>query len=700
MSPGEPVTTLNAPTRVVREEAPPATAGDSTGIGRGERPYLRRLGQVRRVVWVLFALQFVFLAAWSAYLYSRYSITNDGGQYIQGVWVISHGHLAAPSSIQGQSILKDHFTLAWWPLSLFVLLWPHALILMWVQDLAMVAAEVIALHWVYTVLSERRLDQFVYRWWPQAVLALVGLALVANPWTYEALSFDIHIETFACPFILAAAFDFSRGRHRRAWLWVAITLLFGDVMASWVAGLALSALVAARWERGRHLVRTAGLLLVAAVAWLAAASYIGGTASVLAQSFGYFTVPPGRPFPNSVSAWQLLRGVVLHPWRGASVFWGHRLNVVADVSTTGWIGIFTPWTIGVPVVVILVNNVSEFGSGVFSTPHFQSAPVYEFSAAGLGIVLAWLGGMRFRLRPWLPALVATLIAVNVVVWPSLWLPQLPSTWARISSSQAAILSTLNREIPASDEVVVSQGVVGRFSERLDVHDLVAGINHIPVSGSTVWFIVVPNAGIETQSVAGAFATIGRLANPLGATLLSASHGIWAFRWHRPPPVHSLVFVNKPATIPAWPVAGKAGTSERFGPPRDWHTAANGRRGYIVSADYWKRHLGTYDVSVLLSTATTVYIEVWNVAGHTLLARNEVPPTNGPLSIGFPVNVAIPFPLITGYAGWGPFSIQPVSPEPGQTLEVRVYSPSAGVASVFAITVAANTVQSQLGSQGY
>jgi hypothetical protein len=478
-------------------------------------------------------------------------------------------------------------------------------------------------------------------------------------------------------------------------------------------------------------VRTAGLLVLAAVAWLAAASYIGGTASVLAQSFGYFTVPPGRPFPNSVSAWQLLQGVVLHPWRGVSVLWGHRLNVMADVSTTGWIGIFTPWTIGVPLVVILVNNVSEFGNGVFSTPHFQSAPVYEFSAAGLGIVLAWLGGSglrlrgfrlrgfrlrgfrlrgfrlrgfrlsgtRFRVRPWLPVAVATLIAINVVVWPSFWLPQLPSTWARISSSQAAILSKLNGQIPASDEVVVSQGVVGRFAERLDVHDLVAGNNHIPVSGSTVWFIVVPNAGIETQSVAGAFATIGLLANPLGATLLSASHGIWAYRWHRPASVHKLVFVNKPSTIPAWPVAGKAGSSERFGPARDWHTAANGQQGYIVSADYWKRHLGTYDVSVLLSTATTVYIEVWNVAGHTLLARNEVPATNGALSIEFPVRVETPFPLITGYAGWGPFSIQPVFPESGQTLEVRVYSPSGGVASVYSVTVAANTVESQTGSPG-
>jgi hypothetical protein len=692
------VTTLNAPAAVVPESRPAARA-DSTGVGRWGRRDLGRLEQVRRIVWVFFALQLVFLFVWSAYLYSRYSITNDGGQFIQGVYVIAHGHLAGPSSLEGHTILQDHFTLAWWPLSISVLLWPHALILMWVQDLAMVAAEVVALRWVYTVLSERRPDQFIYRWWPQAVLALVGLALVLNPWTYEALSFDIHIETFACPFIVAAAFDFSRGRNRRAWILVAITLLFGDVMASWIAGLALSALVAAHWDRGRHLVRTAAILVAVAIAWLVVASLIGGTASVLAVSYGYFTVPPGQPFPNRISDFQLLRGVVLHPWRGASVFWGHRLNVVADVSTTGWIGIFTPWTIGVPLVVILVNNISEFGHGVFSTPHFQSAPVYEFSAAGLGIVLAWLGGTRFRLRSWLPAVVATLVAINVVVWPSFWLPQLPSTWVRISSAQAAVLSKLNGQIPASDEVVVSQGVLGRFSERLDVHDLVAGNNHVPVSGATVWFIVVPNAGIETQSVSGAFATIGRLASPLGATLVSASHGVWAYRWHRPAAVHSLVFVNKPSTIPAWPVAGKAGTSERFGPVRDWHTAATGRQGYIISGDYWKRQLGTYNVSVRLSTATTVYIEVWNVAGHLLLARDEVPATNGPLTVEFPVNVAVPFPLVTGYAGWGPFSIQPVYPEVGQTLDVRVYGLSGAIAGVYSVSVAADTVQSQVGSQG-
>ncbi len=692
-------------------------AGSTGTVAAGEkgRPFRtspdRWLTLLRRGAWILFGLQFLALAIWSALLYSRFSITNDGALYLQGMYLISHGHLNPYDTIGRFPLWKDHFTLAWWPISLLDLVWPHDLLILWLQDAALVAGEIIAFHWMWRVISDSR--SRLTSWWPVA-LAGIGLALlVANPWNYWSLSFDVHSEPFATPFILAAAYDFSRGRTKRAWIWAGITVLFGDVTASWLIGLALSALVASYWTRGRHLVRTAVLLAIAGVGWLALTSLLGGTGSVLAVTFGYLAVRPGQPPPAKVTIPQVAWGGIQHPGRALSVLWGHRLNVLADLSPVGWVGVLTPWTIGVPLVVLLTNNTTPFS--VFSIPTFQSAPVYGFVAVGTVIVLAWLAAGQFRLPAWfgqLPARlgkrgrhaaallggrtvtvprwlalgVALLIAVNAVVWAAIWLPPMKSTWMRISARQAQVLDSVAGQIGPDDEVVVSQGIVGRFADRSDVYDLTAGNNHIPMTAHNVWFIVVPNAGIETQSVNGALGTILQLTR-WHAQLVSHAAGIWAFRWRPSPSVHTLNFPDRPETIPAWTVPGRAGVATLEGAVSDWRVAANGKAGYIVSGDYWKRGLGRFVAGVSLSSDTVTYLEVWNVNGNQLIAREQVPPTNGrreEVTAPFPSSAA--YSNVTSYPGWGPFRIQPVPGPPGQTYEIRLWTPEGGVAEVYTISL--------------
>lgn len=663
----------------------------------------------RLVVWarrgavVLLAAQFVALCTWSAFLFSRFSITNDGALNLQGMYLISHGHLDPYSTIGRFPLWKDHFTLAWWPISLLDLVWPHQLLIMWLQDAGTVAGEAVAFAWMYrAVTGSRRIER---DWMPGTLLAVGAVMLVANPWNYWSVSFDIHAEAFATPFILLAAFDLSRGRVRRAWLWVVITLLFGDVMASWVLGLALSAFVAAYFDRGKGLVRTGIALVAVGSAWLALTSVIGGTGSVLSATFGYLAVRPGQPPPPKVSAFQVLWGGLRQPTRALSVLWGHRLNVVADVAPLGWIGMLTPWTVGVPLVVLLTNNTTPFS--VFSIPTFQSAPVYGFLAVGTVILLTRLAAQQFvgpaRLRAWVAAkpsighwlrrgarwlvvLLPVVFVANVIAWAAVWLPPMKSTWVRISSSQAQTLASIERRIPPAAEVVASQGVVGRFADRSLVYDLTGGPAHIPVKGRSVWFVVLPNAGIETQSVSGALGTILQMAR-LHATPVVHSGGIYVFRWHRPPHIHVLDFPEHPRVVPAWAIPGRAGALVMNGPVSAWHTASNGKEGYIVAGDYWKGPRGRYVAGVAMASDTPTYLEVWNTNGNQLVARQEVPSTNGRIqkvSVPFPVTTA--HPNRTSYPGWGPFSIEPVAGPPGQTYEVRVWTPAGGVADVYSASL--------------
>lgn len=82
----------------------------------------------------------------------------------------------------------------------------------------------------------------------------------------------------------------------------------------------------------------------------------------------------------------------------------------------------------------------------------------------------------------------------------------------------------------------------------------------------------------------------------------------------------------------------------------------------------------------------VNVEVWNATSNQLLARSQVPPTNGvtvvPVRFGFRHYV----PGVARYSGWGPFRILSVPNAPQDRLEVRVWTPPGGDASVYDISL--------------
>jgi hypothetical protein len=660
--------------------------GEKTNPAAAPRATARRHAQtLSRVAWVVFALQFLGMAWWSEVLWSRFSLTTDAANYLQQFFLVSHGHLNAFGTIQFQPAISDHFSLAIWPLSFFDLVWPHGLNFLWLQDAGLVAAEAVAFAWMRRIVRTH-----VPMVPPRRALVVLscGLAvLVLNPWTYWSMSFDIHMEPLALPFIVAAAYDFSGHRTARAWVWIGLLLLFGDVAGTWVVGLGLSALAAAYFDRGRHHVRTAALLAAVGVGWLALIGALGDNASsLLAGLYGYVIGPAGAPPTAHITVGAIIKGMLQHPQRALGVLWSHRANMVANLAPAGIVGIFCPWTIGVPLVVLAVNNsTGSFGNDVFSIPGFQSAPIYIFGAVGVVSLFCWLATRPIWARRWVFRSAAALLVANAAAWGIIWIPQVGAAWLRVSPAGAALLTRISDQIAPSDEVVGSQGIIGRFAARSDVVSLqFAG--RVRVSGRVVWFIFDSSSGIESEPVNDTLASVDEAAGRLHATLMDHGGGIWAFRWERPGDVSSVTFPRHPVTIPAWTVKGDAGVTSVGGPARNWNVGADGHRGYVVARDYWVRPRGQYEARVTVSDVHGLRLQVWNDNGNVLLAQRYLPAVKGRETYNVPVVVSETHPGTHLYSGVGPFQLDPIAVAPGQLLEIRLWSPAGGTGKAYSLSM--------------
>ena len=211
----------------------------------GWPPALRR---IRRIGLALIGVQFLALCAWSSVLVHRFVLTHDFVTYEQAFYLISHGHLDPFSTSLGHPFWQDHGSFLLWPLAFLDWLWPHPTTLLWLQDAAAAGAEAVAFLWVCELASirARKIPEHRAVW---ACVCLALILLVINPWVMWTVSSDFHTEPLATLWLLAAARDLFAGR-RRAWIWLALALLTGDVGASCCGARGVSAIIAGRrWWR-------------------------------------------------------------------------------------------------------------------------------------------------------------------------------------------------------------------------------------------------------------------------------------------------------------------------------------------------------------------------------------------------------------------------------------------------------------------
>ena len=354
--------------------------------GRWARAWARLDRNGLRVFWVVatvaLVLQLGLFLGVSTFRYHRFDLYTDFGTYAQAFSVIAHGNLDPFDTFQTYPFWQNHFELAMWPIALLGSVWPHPIVLLWLQDLAVVATELIALLWIGQICIERVGT-------PRRTVALLALlATVANAWWWEATIFDVHFETLGMPFALLCAYSLWQGRFRTAWVAAVVAVLFGDVVALSVLFVGLAGLLSARVrDRDAGVWHAAGLAAFG-LAWLVLVTVLhGNRGSAVPIYYGWIVHEP-----SNASSWAVYGSLAGHPSAVLHVLRTHTGALWRVVATGGALGLLTPWGLLQAIAVLVPVALNVNGSfWLLPVGAFQTVTAVPFVLVGTVMVLAWVG---------------------------------------------------------------------------------------------------------------------------------------------------------------------------------------------------------------------------------------------------------------------------------------------------------------------
>jgi len=494
-------------------------------------------------------LQFALLLSYSAFLYHRFDLTDDFGTYSQAWWLIGHGHLNPVDTIQAPPypFWKSHAEFAMWPLALIGRVWPDPVLLLWLQDAAVVATEWMAMTWVAAVCATR-----VPRY--RCTIALASLAfLVVNPWWYLTASFDVHFEVIGLPFVVWAGYALWRGRSSTALIVGSVALLFGDVVAVSVVAVGIAGMLSGR-VRHRFGWRTSALLTGVAASWLVAIALAGANrGSAIVANYGYLV----GARPTASSTW-VLKQLALHPWHAARLIADRWAAMLRVLGSAGLVGVLTPWgfVLSFGILVPAAANVNR----VFLSPTiaFQTLGAIPFVFVGTVLILVRLGTGRGRKghhapgvrgRPAVAVVLAAALATVALVQNVPLYGTIVSDWWKVDAPTAAVLRRTLPLVPADAEVIASQGVIGRFAGRTEVYPFLVSPQQFPIRAAEVVFVIVPTQGNESVPPTAAEIAIKSLEGLPGVHVLARSNSVSVLAWHPPKGVSTIVL---PGPSPAEP----------------------------------------------------------------------------------------------------------------------------------------------------
>ncbi|MGC9221003.1 MAG: DUF2079 domain-containing protein [Solirubrobacteraceae bacterium] len=610
----------------------------------------------------LILLQFLGISVWSAVEASRGGLTFDFSLFQQAATLITHGDLNPWSTIDGYRFWQDHTFLLMWPLSLFELIWPKPVTLLFLQNGALTLGELAAFGWMCDIAASSLTGNGRRSVRPEALVGLGAVLLVANPWFAWAESFDFHVEVFGMAAAVATARSLFSGR-RRMWVYLGLGLLSGDVGATYELAVGISAMLT-----GRRGLRAGAIIIGFSLAWILGVHAIGGD-----QATHVAEIYPGLlgriNMAHRASLVGVAKGLFLHPDAALQTLWFNRLAAWSNLSPSGVVGVLWPPTAMPALLTLAEGQLSPAPD--FSLPGFQQVALYGFTAVGTVGVLNWLSRIASTTRVRLLTVISLVLAFNSVIWGALWLGQVPVRWLRVSVAASRTLRQVEREIPSSDEVIAQNGIMEDFASRRYIYRYLAP--SYPIDTRHVWFVLAPYEGIEFAGVNAADQDISRIAALPRIRLVTHENGVWAFEW-TPPARRREVTISPAATlpVPAWTLSGPAGTSILNGIQQDWYRAGNGQRGYVVDHAYWRVDPGIYRASIRLASSGPVKVELWNATSSTLLARADLPNAQAASLVRLvgQLRHVVPERLFTG---WGIWRTRP-DPPYGDQLEVRVWSP--------------------------
>jgi hypothetical protein len=675
----------------VGAESGPARAGAERKAARvvRRRSDADRLSLATKVAWGLLFLQLLVLVAWSAELYSRWSLTWDFAIRYQGWWGIANGNLDPFASVVNRYFWQDHFELINWPLAPLSNLWPGGLWPLLIQDVMVFGGEAGAL---LLVTDAARRPSWPQRFPGWVAVLLVTLLLVVNPWIYDSVSFDFHFQSVgAACFAMLACREMVRGNTRWLAVWVVLCLACGDIAGTYLAAVGLGGVLLGRGCRRR------GAVLVAlGTAWFVGVTAIGGgEGSKLGTHYAYL-LPASERHGAQVGAAAIVKAILEHPGSALARIWRHRTDLWAYAGSVGGLGLLTPLSV-LPLLVLFQGGASQ-GSSLIGTPYEQFGAVLfvaPLSVLALGWLAVRLHRDRFvarfvrRIGRWgasrvVPFVLASLMAANALVWAAVWLPRVPSEWLRVTSSSASTLDLAAARIPQGAEVVASQGVMGRLAGRKWCYEIAGGASSFPLKARATYFVIAPYQGIELASIQSQLGMIWYLAGPLHARLVLHGNGVWLFELQRRP--GTVVRFPSSPTEPAWAAESETGTPVTTGAPAGWRMALSAARpGYLVDGTGWNLLPGRYEMTVTMSSSVTTTVQVWDSSADRLLAQDLLPATNGVRAVQSTVLVTAVGARRT-YAGWGMFSFEGPRSVAADEVEVRIWTEGTGDVSVYSVEV--------------
>lgn len=625
-----------------------------------------------RVATALFVLQVMALVGMSVFLYNHFDLTKDFMEFYQGWFLIAHGHLNPYLPSVDVYFWQNHLEWIMWPLALLYFIYPHGITLLVLQDLGTVGAEVAAFGMMRDIVQKQPDTQRQKLWW----IPWLGLMLlVFNPWVYVANIFDFHFHTLEAFFVTAAVWQFYRKHVQWGYVFVALCFVTSDVSVTYLASVGILLLFWRQWRHGIivGLWGVLGFMLEQHLFYHGLGGLGITVPSVAETSRVHHTVTHGGnpaqfSFPLA-SLWQLSRA-------GLKLFWSERLNWYANLAPAGLVGVLSPVGLWVPGLVLFE---ASLGGAQFFQPGWAVVSAYALLAVGTVSVLVWVAHRSIRLTK----ILGVLVMVNLCGWFVVGMAGLPFRTAVPTTAATETLQHLRQTIPPDAEVVASQGVIGRFAARENVHLF---WSPIPIDSKSIYFIVSPYEGIDVSSPAEELARIVYLKDHLHAHLIAYRSGIWTFRWTPPRHVRIVSIPETLHTLPAWPLETAVGHRVLSGPARDWHLTAEGSgAGYVMHGAYWRLGKGTYRTSVALKTRGPVNVEVWNDTGNLLLARRTIPVTHGMETLTIPFTLSHEFPRNL-HPGIGPFRYLPVVSSSNNNVEVRVWTPGHVKVSIYRVGI--------------
>jgi hypothetical protein len=280
------------------------------------------------------------------------------------------------------------------------------------------------------------------------------------------------------------------------------------------------------------------IVTVMSLGWVVLATLLNANrSSGVVTNYGYLV----GAAPTATSGW-VLTHVVLHPAHALRVLSGRLGGIGRVIGSAGLIGVATPWGLAVSVGILGPAALNVNRAFLTPTIAFQTLTVIPIVLVGSVMVLLRIGGRRpgaavdtrgRRRAAGALVLAAGLVALALVQNLPLY-GTLRTDWWRVDAPTAASLRSVAPTVPAGAEVIVSQGVIGRFAERRYVYPLVAAPQQFSVHASRVVFVIVPDQGIESIPPQLSDADIAWVTGRLHARIVVAHNGVTVLSW-RPPP---------------------------------------------------------------------------------------------------------------------------------------------------------------------